>query len=123
MAFAGGQGVELWYNGLTRFGVGSLGFGKRDKEKKANVEGRKGKAKQSQSQSNSMEESGFIEVESEASESQRSVNGEKVEAEMKRERWVQGVRAVVSGIGFTMGVVGIWGDGAAKAVMPHGVAR
>lgn len=41
-----------------------------------------------------------------------AVNGEKVEMEMARERKVQLVRTVVSGIGFMMGVVGIWGDGA-----------
>lgn len=45
-------------------------------------------------------------------EEEGSVNGEKVETEMSRERRVQGVRALVSGIGFAMGVVGIWGDGA-----------
>lgn len=40
------------------------------------------------------------------------VNGEKVEQEMTRERRVQGIRSLVSGVGFAMGVVGIWGDGA-----------
>lgn len=45
-------------------------------------------------------------------EDEGSVNGEKVEMEMSRERRVQGVRALVSGLGFAMGVVGIWGDGA-----------
>ncbi len=45
-------------------------------------------------------------------EDEASVNGEKVEMEMSRERRVQGVRALVSGLGFVMGVVGIWGDGA-----------
>lgn len=40
------------------------------------------------------------------------INGEKVEMEMKRERKVQVVRTLVSGLGFMMGVVGIWGDGA-----------
>jgi len=50
-------------------------------------------------------ETGYFEVESE-------VNGEKVEAEMRREGRLQRIRALVSGIGFAMGVVGIWGDGA-----------
>lgn len=54
----------------------------------------------------------YVMVEEEADEGEASVNGEKVEAEMDREKRVQGVRAVVSGIGFLMGVVGIWGDGA-----------
>lgn len=40
------------------------------------------------------------------------VNGEKVEMEMRRERKVQVYRTVVAGLGFMMGVVGIWGDGA-----------
>lgn len=77
MAFIGGQGVEYWYNGFSRF---------------PNL-------KQSGS------ESGYIEVEGE-------VNGEKVEMEMTRERRVQRIRSLISGVGFTMGVVGIWGDGA-----------
>lgn len=41
-----------------------------------------------------------------------AVNGEKVEMEMARERKVQFYRTVVSGAGFLMGIVGIWGDGA-----------
>ena len=40
------------------------------------------------------------------------VNGENVRAEMDRERKIQRVRAWIIGIGFSMGVVGIWGDGA-----------
>lgn len=76
VAFLGGQGVEYWYNGFSRFpslrGNGS--------------------------------ESSYVEVD--------GVNGEKVEQEMTRERRVQGIRSLVSGVGFAMGVVGIWGDGA-----------
>jgi autophagy-related protein 33 len=49
-------------------------------------------------------ESGYVEVD--------GINGEKVEMEMIRERRVQGIRSLVSGVGFAMGVVGIWGDGA-----------
>jgi autophagy-related protein 33 len=78
MGFIGGQGVEYWYNGLSRFP--SLKRGER--------------------------EQGYVEVEG------NEVNGEKVEMEMSRERRVQAVRSVVAGIGFVMGVVGIWGDGA-----------
>ena len=76
MAFLSGQGVEYWYNGLSRFPK------LRSKE------------------------TGYVEVEAE-------VNGEKVEQEMNRERRIQGIRALLSGIGFTMGVVGVWGDGVA----------
>lgn len=39
-----------------------------------------------------------------------SVNGESVESEMAKERWVQGLRTALAGVGFAMGVVGIWGD-------------
>jgi hypothetical protein len=84
MAFLGGQGVEYYYNGLDRF----------PKIRKSNSGSRS-----------------YVMVEEEH-EDEASVNGEKVEAEMSRERRVQGVRALVSGIGFVMGVVGIWGDGA-----------
>lgn len=82
MAFLGGQGVEYYYNGLARF----------PKLRSAN-NGSKS----------------YVMVED---EDEGSVNGEKVEMEMSRERRVQGVRALVSGVGFAMGVVGIWGDGA-----------
>jgi len=75
VAFLGGQGVEYWYNGLSRF------------------------------PSVRQRETGYVEVETE-------VNGEQVEMEMSRERRVQGIRALISGLGFAMGVVGIWGDGA-----------
>ena len=81
MGFVGGQGVEYWYNGFSRFPSWK---GMR------NGEGEKG----------------YVEVEG------SEVNGEKVEIEMARERRVQGVRGLVAGVGFLMGVVGIWGDGA-----------
>ena len=78
MSLIGGQGVEYWYNGFTRFSLrGSSG-----------------------------RETGYVEVDS------SDVNGEKVEAEMAREVRTQNVRTVVCLVGFLMGVVGIWGDGA-----------
>ncbi|ETN44650.1 uncharacterized protein HMPREF1541_10320 [Cyphellophora europaea CBS 101466] len=73
----GGQGVEYWFNGWTRFTL------KRQSK-----------------------ETGYVEVES------SEINGEKVEAEMAREVRTQNVRTAVSLVGFLMGVVGIWGDGA-----------
>lgn len=79
VAFLGGQGIEYWYNGLSRFP------GLRAKE------------------------TGYVEVEQEV---EPGVNGEKVEAEMGRERWTQAVRTGICGVGFVMGVVGVWGDGA-----------
>lgn len=89
MAFISGQGVEWYYNGFSRFGMG-FGSSKGDVER---------------------EERGYVEVEREG-EGQQLVNGEKVEGEMQREGRVQMVRTVLAGVGFAMGVVGIWGDGA-----------
>jgi autophagy-related protein 33 len=40
------------------------------------------------------------------------VNGESVERDVERERRVAGIRMGVFGLGFGMGVVGVWGDGA-----------
>lgn len=83
MAFFGGQGVEWWFNGISRFPtVTSQGR-----------ENRKGKGR-------GREE-----------DAEGYVNGESVEREMVRERWMQGVRMGISGLGFLMGIVGIWGDG------------
>lgn len=79
MGLIGGQGVEYWYNGWTRFSLKKYGS----------------------------KESGYVEVESGS-----EVNGEKVEAEMAREVRTQNVRTLVGLVGFGMGVVGIWGDGA-----------
>ena len=62
--------------------------------------------------------SGYVDVYDEAGREdvegsmEDGVNGEKVEAEMMRERRVQKIRTLISGVGFAMGVVGIWGDGA-----------
>lgn len=46
-----------------------------------------------------------------ASESDEDVNGEEIRAAVEQFRLGQTVRAAVSGIGFAMSVVGIWGDG------------
>ena len=40
------------------------------------------------------------------------VNGEQVERKAREQQWIEFVRMGVSGAGFAMGVVGIWGDGA-----------
>lgn len=45
-------------------------------------------------------------------EGEGMVNGEMVEKRARERQVVEGWRAVVSGVGFAMGVVGIWGDGA-----------
>lgn len=82
MAFFGGQGVEWWYNGISRFPIV-----KSDGRGKGKIRGTENDA-------------------------DRDVNGESVEREMVRERWMQSVRTGISGVGFLMGVVGIWGDGA-----------
>lgn len=39
------------------------------------------------------------------------VNGEEVERRAREQQWIEFVRCGVSGLGFTMGVLGIWGDG------------
>jgi autophagy-related protein 33 len=40
------------------------------------------------------------------------VNGEQVRQQVERMQLTEGVRAVVGGLAFAMGVIGIWGDGA-----------
>ena len=40
------------------------------------------------------------------------VNGEEVERRAREQQWIEFVRCGVSGVGFAMGVLGIWGDGA-----------
>ena len=40
------------------------------------------------------------------------VNGEQVEKKARDQQWIEFVRTGISGLGFIMGVVGIWGDGA-----------
>ncbi|KAL4937325.1 hypothetical protein BDV06DRAFT_74929 [Aspergillus oleicola] len=43
-------------------------------------------------------------------EAEEGINGEVVRREMERERRMQGVRAIFSGIALSMGIVGLWGD-------------
>ncbi|TKA25094.1 hypothetical protein B0A50_06159 [Salinomyces thailandicus] len=40
------------------------------------------------------------------------VNGEEVERGAREQQFIELVRMTLSGVGFTMGVVGIWGEGA-----------
>ena len=40
------------------------------------------------------------------------VNGEQVEKKARDQQFIEFARTGVSGLGFVMGVVGIWGDGA-----------
>jgi len=60
-----------------------------------------------------MEESGVIVGASTSSESgdDEAINGEVVRKGVERERKVEGVKAGIYGLAFTMGVVGLWGDG------------
>lgn len=99
VSFAAGQGVEWWFNGFERFPT----F--RARKTVVNVDegrGRRGLA-----------ESEYVSIGRESSEGrEEQVNGEKVEMEMGREKKVQSVRTFIAGLGFMMGVVGIWGDGA-----------
>ncbi|KAL4953056.1 hypothetical protein BDW69DRAFT_166177 [Aspergillus filifer] len=43
-------------------------------------------------------------------EAEEDVNGEVVRREMEKERRMQGMRAIFSGIALSMGIVGLWGD-------------
>lgn len=40
------------------------------------------------------------------------VNGEQVEKKARDQQFIEFLRTGVSGVGFVMGVVGLWGDGA-----------
>ena len=40
------------------------------------------------------------------------VNGEEIEKSARDQQYLEFVRTLIAGTGFTMGVVGIWGDGA-----------
>ncbi|KIV92799.1 hypothetical protein PV10_04065 [Exophiala mesophila] len=101
VSFIGGQGVEYYYNGLSRFPTVSRRAGRWGSSTAA----RRGASPATSS------DSGYIEVDP-LSQSEEQINGEQVESEMSRERKVQKVRSWIAGIGFAMGVVGIWGDGA-----------
>lgn len=104
MSFIGGQGVEYWFNGFSRFPSWALNS--------RSTRGKSGSARPARGPSPAAsDESGYIEVESDSGDDQQ-VNGEKVELEMTRERKIQKVRSWIAGVGFVMGVVGIWGDGA-----------
>jgi autophagy-related protein 33 len=104
VSFIGGQGVEYWFNGLSRFPSWGLRSGS-SRTKNSRI------APARVSSPSASDDSGYIEVESDSSDDNQ-VNGEKVEMEMTRERKVQWVRSIIAGVGFAMGVVGIWGDGA-----------
>ncbi|KAL2424450.1 hypothetical protein ABEF95_010527 [Exophiala dermatitidis] len=108
VAFIGGQGVEFWFNGLSRFPSVSSKRSGRGETISTTTRG---------ASPGGSDSSGFIEVESRddgnnSNSSEDQVNGEKVEMEMTRERRIQKVRSWIAGLGFAMGVIGIWGDGA-----------
>lgn len=108
MAFIGGQGVEYWYNGLSRFP--SLGSGSSRSSSNRNKGTTSTRGGSSSPEGVGSDSGSFIQIEASTTEDQ--VNGEKVEMEMARERRIQKVRSWIAGVGFAMGVVGIWGDGA-----------
>ena len=39
------------------------------------------------------------------------VNGEQVEKKARNQQWIEFVRTGISGVGFVMSIVGLWGDG------------
>ncbi|KAK2766124.1 hypothetical protein FQN54_007639 [Arachnomyces sp. PD_36] len=108
LAALGGAGVEWWYNGgsssLLCFIPGCAAWRGRSVES----------SKSDGSESDEKDEEWV--VQGKASESgtivDEDVNGEIVRAEMDRECRIQRVRTWILGIGFSMSVVGIWGDGA-----------
>lgn len=105
-SFLGGQGVEWWFNGFERFPR----FRSKKTIKPATLD-------DSVTRGRKMGDSDYVSIKRETSsgselEDAAAVNGEKVEMEMAREKKVQLVRTIVAGMGFMMGVVGIWGDGA-----------
>lgn len=106
VSFLGGQGVEWWFNGFERF----PSFRSRRTVKSAAPEESVNRGRKA------MGDSEYVSINRETSSGSEQedtpVNGEKVEREMARERQIQLVRTVVSGMGFMMGVIGIWGDGA-----------
>ena len=121
VSFLGGQGVEYWFNGLSRFpSLRSRASTSEDRLARGGVSSSSGGARRKAHAETSPSNSGYVDVvatpatsPTEVSEDdEMSVNGEKVEMEMVRERRVQKVRTLVAGLGFAMGVVGIWGDGA-----------
>lgn len=60
-----------------------------------------------------MEESGVIVGgSSDSGDEQEAINGEIVRRGVERGRKVEAARTGIWGIAFTMGVVGLWGDGA-----------
>lgn len=105
VGFLGGQGVEWWFNGFSRFP--SLKSSSQSRQDTAASSSRRTRADEG-----SPSGSGYVDVTAVEEDDSAAINGEKVEAEMVRERRVQRIRTLVSGLGFAMGVVGIWGDGA-----------
>lgn len=60
-----------------------------------------------------MEESGVIVgSSSDSGDEQEAVNGEIVRRGVERGRKVETVRTGIWGLAFTLGVIGLWGDGA-----------
>jgi autophagy-related protein 33 len=59
-----------------------------------------------------MEESGVIVGSSSESGDEEAVNGEIVRRGVERGRKVEAVRTGIWGLAFTLGVIGLWGDGA-----------
>lgn len=54
---------------------------------------------------------GFDGIGAPQQQQQQQPNGEEVKNAMERFQLAQAVRATISGLGFVMSVVGIWGDG------------
>ncbi|KAL2003854.1 hypothetical protein VTN02DRAFT_1876 [Thermoascus thermophilus] len=97
----GSFGMDFWFNREK----GAIGWGKMVVQDLCTCPGKKGKTPTTTPATSE----DLVVVESEDGE---VVNGETVERDMERERRLQRARAWFSGIALTMGIVGLWGDGA-----------
>ncbi|ODH52172.1 hypothetical protein GX48_01729 [Paracoccidioides brasiliensis] len=139
MSIIGGTGLEWWHNGKTItwgcLSAGSLGFGSCSRSGFGVISWGHDRARAGRSILVRGEEDDFngngseIEIVGEEDASSATaatasntatpptdedsdVNGETVQNEMEKERKFLKLRTWVLGLGFSMGVVGIWGDGA-----------
>ncbi|PGH09009.1 hypothetical protein AJ79_05804 [Helicocarpus griseus UAMH5409] len=136
MSLIGGTGLECWYNRKSMtwscLSASSLGFGSCSRSGFGVISWGSARAgaggsvsvraddEDSNGNGSEIEIVGDEEASSAAAaaaaaanaEQELNVNGEAVQREMEQEGKFQRFRALVLGLGFSMAVVGIWGDGA-----------
>lgn len=135
----GGTGIDCWFNGLPSlnfmtticggfrgvscsgfgFGTGSSVSGRLNNNN--NNKTTEAKTDEDESSANGSEIEIVENADTESSAhaatppstvtpDESDINGESVKREMEQERKVQRIRSWILGLGFSMGVVGIWGD-------------